>query len=275
MTGRIMKSIKSMRIFPRLTSCPGMNMALDEAVFDSLRAGNSQPYLRFYSWRPWTLSFGYFQKIERLVDVEKVRNHGLGLVRRMSGGKMVFHADELTFSTGFPLQCLRSRNQALSKFLDFFKEIMSPFVDALQTLGLAARFSKISEIAPARDARIHCFASGAGHSVYLDNRKLIGAAGIVKDDCIAVHGSIILSRMEIPADCLKNSNSDSNFFPVAELRKYISDDFIDRLPEIITRQFSSCFELDAESSDFSESESNSASDLCHLKYDNPDWNHPD
>ena len=38
-----------------------INMALDEAIMETVRAGTSLPTIRFYGWDPSAVSIGYFQ----------------------------------------------------------------------------------------------------------------------------------------------------------------------------------------------------------------------
>ena len=57
---------------------PSFNMGLDEALLGS---HESPPTLRFYSWKPDTLSLGYFQKI---ADVPGLERAG-AVVRRITG----------------------------------------------------------------------------------------------------------------------------------------------------------------------------------------------
>ncbi|MBO1915367.1 lipoate--protein ligase family protein, partial [Microvirga sp. 3-52] len=56
------------------------------------------PVLRFYEWSPATLSIGYFQSVSKEINMEQVERHGLGFVRRPTGGRGVLHEDELTYS---------------------------------------------------------------------------------------------------------------------------------------------------------------------------------
>ena len=56
------------------------NMALDEALLDWHSEGKIPPVIRFYGWNPATLSVGYFQKVEKEIDMEAVKNTGLGLL---------------------------------------------------------------------------------------------------------------------------------------------------------------------------------------------------
>ena len=60
--------------------------------------GEIGPVLRFYEWEPATLSIGYFQSVEKEIDMDEVKKHGLGFVRRPTGGRGVLHEHELTYS---------------------------------------------------------------------------------------------------------------------------------------------------------------------------------
>src|SRR5947208_15495760 len=72
-------------------------MALDEALLEAMpRLG--RPVLRFYSWTEPAASFGYFQKyadVERLTLLRP-------LVRRPTGGGIVPHDADWTYSLVFP-----------------------------------------------------------------------------------------------------------------------------------------------------------------------------
>jgi lipoate-protein ligase A len=72
-------------------------MALDEALLEAMpRLG--QPVLRFYGWSEPAATFGYFQKI---AEVEQAT--GLGpLIRRPTGGGLVPHDADWTYSLAFP-----------------------------------------------------------------------------------------------------------------------------------------------------------------------------
>src|SRR5438045_2668802 len=76
---------------------PAFNLALDEALLQAMpRLG--RPVLRFYGWTERAASFGYFQKlaeVERLVQLRP-------LVRRPTGGGIVPHDGDWTYSLAFP-----------------------------------------------------------------------------------------------------------------------------------------------------------------------------
>ena len=48
------------------------------------------PVVRFYTWNPATLSVGYFQRLKKEIDIDKVNEKGFGLVRRQTGGRGFF-----------------------------------------------------------------------------------------------------------------------------------------------------------------------------------------
>jgi lipoate-protein ligase A len=71
-----------------------MNMAIDEALLESARV----PSIRFYRWHSPALSFGYFGRFADVAAYAAERD----LVRRWTGGGIVFHGDDLTYSIVIP-----------------------------------------------------------------------------------------------------------------------------------------------------------------------------
>ena len=83
-----------------LQSGPGpaaFNMAQDEALLEAMpRLG--KPVLRFYGWTEPAASFGYFQKYAEVERATLLRP----LVRRPTGGGIVPHDADWTYSLTFP-----------------------------------------------------------------------------------------------------------------------------------------------------------------------------
>jgi lipoate-protein ligase A len=83
-----------------LQSGPGAaasNMAMDEALLEEMPR-LLKPILRFYSWSEPAASFGYFQKFSEVERVTQLRP----LVRRPTGGGLVPHDADWTYSLVFP-----------------------------------------------------------------------------------------------------------------------------------------------------------------------------
>ena len=76
---------------------PAFNMALDEALLESVsRLG--QPVRRFYGWTEPAATFGYFQKYADVERATLLRP----LIRRPTGGGIVPHDSDWTYSLAFP-----------------------------------------------------------------------------------------------------------------------------------------------------------------------------
>src|SRR5215475_15082755 len=71
-----------------------MNMAIDEALLKSA----TEPTIRFYRWQSPALSFGYFGRFADVASYQRERD----LVRRWTGGGIVFHGEDLTYSIVIP-----------------------------------------------------------------------------------------------------------------------------------------------------------------------------
>ena len=73
------------------------NMALDEALLEAVsRLG--KPVLRFYGWTEPAATFGYFQKYAEVERATLLRP----LIRRPTGGGIVPHDADWTYSAVFP-----------------------------------------------------------------------------------------------------------------------------------------------------------------------------
>jgi lipoate-protein ligase A len=73
------------------------NMALDEALLENVsRLG--KPVLRFYGWTEPAATFGYFQKFSEVESATQLRP----LIRRPTGGGIVPHVADWTYSAIFP-----------------------------------------------------------------------------------------------------------------------------------------------------------------------------
>ncbi|RKX39479.1 MAG: lipoate--protein ligase family protein [Thermotogae bacterium] len=111
------------------------NMALDESLLYHLKEVG--PTLRLYGWLPPAVSIGYFQSMEE-VNVEKAREMGVDVIRRITGGGAVYHKYELTYSIVMP--------PPPGKILESYRIIEKGIIEALNMIGVKAEMSGINDI---------------------------------------------------------------------------------------------------------------------------------
>jgi lipoate-protein ligase A len=164
------------------------NMAVDEAILDRYAADDAPPgpTLRLYSWDPPTLSLGARQEASH--DATYLREQGIALVRRPTGGRAVLHEHERTFAV---IGSLR-RDPFPGGVLDTYGKIAAALVTALRALGIEA-----SESAPAKGpsghaAPIACFDRTSAHEITIAGRKVVGSAQVRRRGAFLQHGSILL-----------------------------------------------------------------------------------
>lgn len=162
------------------------NMAIDEFLFNSLK-DKGETVLRFYTWKRPTASLGYGQKIERVVDLEACRRLGIDVVRRPTGGKLVLHYHEVTYSI-----CSSDTDIFPPTVEGSYQLISQALLTGLKLLGLEAEMATTTEASYAR-SHMPCFAHPARHEVVIYGRKAIGSAQRRLGHRFLQHGSIPLS----------------------------------------------------------------------------------
>ena len=160
------------------------NMALDEALAAS---APEEPTVRVYRWEPWTLSLGYFQRVEE-GDLAPFAAAGFGVTRRSTGGGAIFHADEVTYSVALPAGDPRIPRSLRGSY-DWLHEAVR---EALAEFGVAADARGPGPAAEGPDP-FFCFARTAAFDLVSGGRKIVGSAQRRTRASFLQHGSIPLS----------------------------------------------------------------------------------
>lgn len=172
------------------------NMAVDEALLDWHSKGLIPPVVRFYGWEPAALSIGYFQKAEKEVDFDAVRNYGLGFVRRPTGGRGVLHEHELTYS----VIVSEEHPDMPTGVTEAYRVISEGVLQGFRKLGLAAEFAvprTEEEKASLKNPRSSvCFDAPSWYELVVEGRKVAGSAQTRQKGVILQHGSILLDLDE-------------------------------------------------------------------------------
>ncbi|MBI4574232.1 MAG: lipoate--protein ligase family protein [candidate division NC10 bacterium] len=164
------------------------NMAVDEAVARAAGEGQAPATLRFYTWSAPTISFGYLQRAPGGVDLGACRREGIPLVRRITGGRAVLHADELTYSVAVPL-CGPWRTLSVPAG---FTLIARPLIAGLRRLGVEASTGEAGLPPGTGRETGACFLLPRMPAILVKGRKLIGSAQRRFHRSLLQHGSILL-----------------------------------------------------------------------------------
>lgn len=177
----------------------GSNMARDLALLD-LAAERGVGFVRTYAWEPYALSFGANEPAAKRYDRDEIRRRGLAVVRRPTGGRAVWHAEELTYSVAAPEGSLGTLAQS-------YRAIHELLQEALMALTGAPSFSLAAS--PPRQLAVDagaCFASPAGGEVISELGKVVGSAQLRERGAFLQHGSILLgNRQELVAELTRGA----------------------------------------------------------------------
>lgn len=137
-----------------------MNMAFDEALLEEVRA----PALRVYRWERPAVSFGYFMKYNSVAAAWPGRD----LVRRMTGGGLVLHGEDVTYTLVIP-----SKHPLFARSpREIYREVHAVIAGLLAEDG----DSPLLAAAPVAAGNGACFESPVEHDVIVRGKKIAGAA---------------------------------------------------------------------------------------------------
>ena len=161
-----------------------MNMAIDEALLTLEKEKKLPPALRVYRFMPPTLSIGYFQSMNREIDIERCKEKGYDYVRRPTGGRAVLHDKELTYSVtiAYPHRILDMN------LLDSFHYICKGIIRAIDLLGGKAYFSSREDHEISSPS---CFAAPTFSDILINGKKVVGSAQMRNSNGLLQHGSIL------------------------------------------------------------------------------------
>jgi lipoyl(octanoyl) transferase len=250
-------------------------MALDELLLQRVSEPNAAPatYLRFYQWAQPTLSLGFSQKAERVVDFEFCDRQGISIVRRITGGKAVLHHRELTYAVVsndpmfFPnldiCTLYRRIGAALQRGFQYLNLELVMADEAGETNGHGKR--------PLPAA---CFAIANHHELMFGGRKLVGSAQRRTQTAFLQHGSILVEfDALLLAGALGLRNADTLASQVTDLRSCLGG-ITPSLPSVIDsllRGFEECFLASLQEEPLQTNLLEEASRLSQAKYSVLDW----
>ena len=156
---------------------PACNMALDEALLEC-SAQLARPVLRLYSWAVPAATFGYSQHYAEVARMTLLRP----LIRRTTGGGLVPHDADWTYSLVFPPQHDWHRLKAAESYQRLHTWIAAAFA----RLNVPAALSPVSQ----KEIPGQCFAGAEKSDLLWHGRKMAGAAQRRARQGLLIQGSI-------------------------------------------------------------------------------------
>jgi len=166
------------------------NMAVDEALLDCFDPTNSLPVLRLYGWSPPAFSIGRFQDAAAILNLDKCREAGIPVVRRITGGGLIYHAEELTYA----IVCAPRQIPPAPSVKDSFRVLTSFIFRFYGKMGLDARYAVDHNPSGTRLGTRSplCFAGRETYDILVEGKKIGGNAQRRLKNVIFQHGSIPL-----------------------------------------------------------------------------------
>ena len=222
------------------------NMAVDEALLKCFNATQA-PILRLYSWSD-SFSLGVSQKIE---DYESFCAPHTSFAKRMTGGGVLFHGHDISYSIIVPsgvfgaLGVKESYERICSFLLVFYEE-----------LGLSAVFAKDKKDITLSHSS-YCQVGFEPYDILINDKKIGGNAQRRMKDKIFQHGSIPLKSNDT----------------YQQMQGYNLQDFgislsLEEATTKLTSAFCKSFAVSLVNSDFTEEEKQTINTLMKEKYAN-------
>ena len=195
-----------MRYIKNPSTNPYYNMAFDEYCLESLPM--DEPV--FYLWqnRPAVI-VGFNQEVNTEVNLDYLKENGLDLVRRVTGGGAVFH------DLGNLNYTIVGRSEDLERDYPEYASIMAK---ALQSLGVPATLSGRNDI-------------------LVEGRKVSGFAKRVCKNRLMVHGTLMYNvDVDVLTKVLNPSNTKLQSKGIASVRSRVANlcEYLPNVPDIQT-----------------------------------------
>jgi len=163
------------------------NMEFDMMLARTLISG--QAILRLYGWKPYCISLGANQQ-ENSLNIEKVFNNKLDIVKRPTGGRAILHAEELTYSVIYPSNKNYSPNDLYKQINLALKKGLALFDEKLVEVSLEHKGPHFPSFYKEEKSAV-CFAVSSRNEINYKGKKLVGSAQRSLEKVILQHGSIL------------------------------------------------------------------------------------
>ena len=184
---------------------PPVNMAVDELLLEKPEFLQGRILLRLYGWDRPSVSIGYSQKYGA-VSAES----GYSVVRRPTGGGIVYHDMDLTYTVVVPALHPIEKLDRVESYHVFHRAVLR----AMSVFGKKGSLAD-SSVSVSDRAAMKCFSTPTKYDVICENRKMAGAAQRRTKKGILHQGSISLEvsggdRNKLAEELIKGFASEFN-----------------------------------------------------------------
>ncbi|OGC07250.1 hypothetical protein A2230_09300 [candidate division WOR-1 bacterium RIFOXYA2_FULL_36_21] len=190
-------SMKKFSLFIDKNKSGSFHMQRDLSLFQKCEAKDDLYVICIYSFYPPCISLGYSQKEEKEIDMQKAKSLGWEVVKRPTGGGIVFHnTAEITYSLIMPAE-----NPILPKgLISSYLFISEAVVIALKSIGIKADIKQQTpdhrqQITNRRQPGL-CFSYPAEHEIVVEGKKVVGSAQKRGKNAILQQGSIFVRKSD-------------------------------------------------------------------------------
>ena len=168
------------------------NMAIDASLLYSTPPDTA--LFRHYGWTEPAITFGYAQKWE---SVKKIFPEGLQFCRRITGGGIVDHRNDWTYSIILSRTLLPGNNPPTQTYLELHQSIHEALNQAKIPCRLAPCPRACDSASPTNDfSASQCFVQASANDVLRpDGAKIAGAALKRTRDALLIQGSILRANL--------------------------------------------------------------------------------
>ena len=235
---------------------PAFTVAADEAIAKA-RSENKVPNtLHFYRRNVPTISLGYFQEVEKSLNLKFCQQNNIQIVRRITGGSAIYtDSGHLVYGLAVDETILpKDRNKV-------FEKICGAIVMSLQELGIEAEFKLPNDI-------------------LVNGRKISGSAQMRRWGIVLQHGTIVLNndskmlscalKMDIAKIEERNQTPETYVTSLSETMGAQPD--LEKVRSAIVHGFEAAFGIEFEESELTDYENELIRQLIIDKYGNKEWN---
>lgn len=256
-----MMRVNTWRCIDTGTGSAQWNMAVDEALLENFGEGDL-PILRLYGWES-ALTAGRFSKLQRSVDLEKLKEQGLSCVRRMTGGGVLVHGGDLSYALIMPRDFL-----ALGGVKESYRYLCRFLLRLYAKLGLQADFAQ-SVRHEGRGSEV-CLAGNEAYDLLIEGSKMGGNAQRHTRKVLFQHGTIPMTLDT--ARFAPLFLSDSGLERAATLERLEKTIEYGSLAVLVQEAFCESFGVELVSDTLQAGEMASAQRLLACKYSQQRWN---